>query len=499
MNTFISISRKFCSITSIFTLLLSQISYVPLTFAIEEEAPLEIQNDDDASTEEKTENIIFESSEETVPETELEETLEEKNENNPEETTLVEEESVETNNEVSSLEESEGTREIVDTEELTEEENTTYIAQSVQALVDLAQEGKIIPQMDSSGVVTAARFERDVAYQVGNLRAYLPEQVTVSTADHTAFDLAALNFQELPSGEIQSIDPSAKKIVDFGIPGQHLIFSHPVQLALPVDFPDGYLVNIRVKHEGDTEFSTQGITTNPNATCTDGISSDESNAVQVQNGEITFYTCGASEFSVVSNLVDFNNTSDLTTLFDDDGTPVFTNISNGGIDDSGSIDVPLGSNDLWTTKQGYSVTGAGNIYRFSAYFKIKDNNGRGGLGFSTPDAVAGGVYATPTKGIGATFHGNGGEFMNNGSVLQTLTWYPILAIGNWYWIQFEVTAKGSNTYDLNLQIWNTDSTGTIGTMNTEKTYTDLINSDVGSASIIHTFFSADGSRMEKMG
>ena len=34
-----------------------------------------------------------------------------------------------------------------------------------------------------------------------------------------------------------------------------------------------------------------------------------------------------------------------------------------------------------------------------------------------------------------------GEFMNNGSVLQTLTWYPILAIGNWYWIQFEVTAK----------------------------------------------------------
>ena len=74
---------------------------------------------------------------------------------------------------------------------------------------------------------------------------------------------------------------------------------------------------------------------------------------------------------MVSNLVDFNNTSDLTTLFDDDGTPVFTNISNGGIDDSGSIDVPLGSNDLWTTKQGYSVTGAGNIYRFSAYFKIK--------------------------------------------------------------------------------------------------------------------------------
>ena len=35
-------------------------------------------------------------------------------------------------------------------------------------------------------------------------------------------------------------------------------------------------------------------------------------------------------------------------------------------------------------------------------------------------------------------------------------------------------------------------------MNTEKTYTDLINSDVGSASIIHTFFSADGSRMEKI-
>ena len=137
----------------------------------------------------------------------------------------MEEESVETNNKFLPWKKAKEQEKSLIRKSRQKKKNTTYIAQSVQALVDLAQEGKIIPQMDSSGVVTAARFERDVAYQVGNLRAYLPEQVTVSTADHTAFDLAALNFQELPSGEIQSIDLSAKKLSILEFPATSYFFS----------------------------------------------------------------------------------------------------------------------------------------------------------------------------------------------------------------------------------------------------------------------------------
>jgi len=65
-------------------------------------------------------------------------------------------------------------------------------------------------------------------------------------------------------------------------------------------------------------------------------------------------------------------------------------------------------------------------------------------------------------------------------------------------MELQVTAEGSNTYDLRFRIYETDNTGVIGVMKTEKTYDNLVNSDVGTSTIIHTFFSANGSRMEKI-
>lgn len=204
---------------------------------------------------------------------------------------------------------------------------------------------------------------------------------------------------------------------------------------------------------------------------------------------------GVSPVSAITSGVNFNSTSDLTDNFNSDGSPVFTNQAASGINGTGSVNVPTPSNDLWTTKQSYSVSGgAGNIYRFSAYFKVAMNSGYGNLGFTsassnTPDGIG-----QPPIGLGANFHGGGGAFVNNG-VQTSLSWPPDLVLGNWYWMMFEVTTKGSNTFDLKLQIWNTDATGTIGTMKTEKTQNNVVNNQMGSASIIHGFFSAAGSRM----
>lgn len=200
-----------------------------------------------------------------------------------------------------------------------------------------------------------------------------------------------------------------------------------------------------------------------------------------------------------SSTVDFNNTSDLTTKLNSDGSPEFTNISNGGINNTGSVNVPLGSNDIWTTKQGYSVTGAvGDKYTFSAYFRIAQNSGYGNLGFTAADTNTPiSPYGQPSQGLGANYHGGGGGFFNNG-IQTSLSWPPDLVLGNWYWMKFEVTAKGSNKFDLKLQIWNTDSTGTLGTMKTEKTQTDVTNTTLGQATTIHAFFGAAGSRMDRI-
>lgn len=217
-----------------------------------------------------------------------------------------------------------------------------------------------------------------------------------------------------------------------------------------------------------------------------------------------------AQAATVSNLVDFNNTSDLTNLFNPSTGNTFTNIDNSGISNTGSINVPSGSSDIWTTKQSYSVSGAGDIYTFSAFFKIKENNGFGGLGFSNeatnePSSVAIPVYTStiaPATGIGVIFHGGGGYFVNNATDVKDLDWLSgggsDLVLGNWYKMIFVVTAKGSNTYDLNLQIWNTDSNGNLGTLFTEQALNGVVNSDVGSSSTIHGYFSASARRMEKI-
>ena len=201
--------------------------------------------------------------------------------------------------------------------------------------------------------------------------------------------------------------------------------------------------------------------------------------------------------ATVTNLVDFNNTSDLTNLFNPSSSPTFTNIGSSGISNSGGINVPLGSDEIWTTKQGYSVSGVGDIYTFSAFFKIKANSGYGGLGFSSADTNQTDMYGSPVKGIGMIFHGGGGFFVNN-RVNTAVSWPPDLVLGNWYKMILKVTAKGSNAYDLDFQIWNSDSDGNLGTMKTEKTMNGLVNADLGGASIIHGYFSAAGSRMEKI-
>ena len=209
----------------------------------------------------------------------------------------------------------------------------------------------------------------------------------------------------------------------------------------------------------------------------------------------TILICNTS--AQVQNLVNFNNTTDLTTLFNPDATPVFTNLNDQGIGNTGSIDVPLGTYDIWTTKSGYSVSGEGDIYTLSAFFKIIANGGYGGLGFSANDTNEPDIYGSPVYGLGMAFHGGGGMFINN-RVQTSVNWPPDLVIGNWYKMILKVTALGSNLFDMNFQIWNCDANGTLGTMKTEQTLNNVSNTEVGSATTLHVYFSAAGSRMGKI-
>jgi hypothetical protein len=63
---------------------------------------------------------------------------------------------------------------------------------------------------------------------------------------------------------------------------------------------------------------------------------------------------------------------------------------------------------------------------------------------------------------------------------------------------FKITALGSNQYDLNFQIWNSTSGGVLGTIYAEHNLNGVTNSNIGTASTIHTYVSTVGTRMRKI-
>ncbi len=104
---------------------------------------------------------------------------------------------------------------------------------------------------------------------------------------------------EVFAGEAVKFEVDESKNFEFGIPGEHLIFSKPVKVTMDADFRDGTFLDILVKHAGDTDYNTSGLTTDPNARCnTDGSTDAPSAMATVKGGKISFYTCGASSYTM---------------------------------------------------------------------------------------------------------------------------------------------------------------------------------------------------------
>lgn len=90
------------------------------------------------------------------------------------------------------------------------------------------------------------------------------------------------------------------KAFTFGLEEQHLVFTKPVEIRVNMSsYQDGQSVMIRVKHVWDPSFGTRWLSNDPTATCDDkGNISRESDNALVVDGEVVFYTCGASAFTI---------------------------------------------------------------------------------------------------------------------------------------------------------------------------------------------------------
>ncbi|ETR67438.1 MAG: hypothetical protein OMM_11600, partial [Candidatus Magnetoglobus multicellularis str. Araruama] len=195
-------------------------------------------------------------------------------------------------------------------------------------------------------------------------------------------------------------------------------------------------------------------------------------------------------------IIDFNTTSDLTTYFNPDSSPVFTNESSSGLNSSGGVTFSSAS-ETWTFIDGFSQS-SGATYTIEAYFYNEWNSGWTGMGFAIADQnEPNGTAGDPSISIGVGFHGGGGAFLNNGSS-ATISWPPDLVVGNWYKMIYCLTNNGDNTFDELFEIYNSDASGTLGTQKTSHTQTGTTNTDIAQASTIYAYFSNSGSRMSAM-
>ena len=201
--------------------------------------------------------------------------------------------------------------------------------------------------------------------------------------------------------------------------------------------------------------------------------------------------------AAVTELVDFNDTANLISLFNPGATPAFTNLSTGGLGNSGAVSIPDISYAVWTRKKGFAVPALGETATLSAYFQISGNYGYSGLGFAQADANEQyDAMITSSSAIGMIFHGGGGYFANN-DVLHELDWYLSpgdLVEGEWYKMIFTVTYQGANAYDVAMQIWNSDSDGVLGTLFTSQSQTGLVNPNFAALSTMYPYFTNSRSR-----
>jgi hypothetical protein len=226
-----------------------------------------------------------------------------------------------------------------------------------------------------------------------------------------------------------------------------------------------------------------------------------------------------------STLYDFNTTGQLGDLFNGTGaTGSVTQVTTGGIGNTGAITVPLSStNAIFATKEGYSLASVGSTYTFESFIKSEGNNGYSGVGFtaSSPATASTSFVYRPNDALGVSVHG-GGFVFHNGATDYSGSWGTTYSSGaittikastcvdlinnntacgspdKWFRIVFKVTIKASSTFDMRVEVWPADSDGTIrfpSEANAIFEVREISNTTISNTPIIYSYFNFSGVRI----
>lgn len=147
--------------------------------------------------------------------------------------------------------------------------------------------------------VTIGTGSNVVFNPVGAVKVTIPSSTIITPVGGGTFDSTAilLNTTSVSSG--LGTNEQSVAAVDFWVgSGVGLNFSIPVRIDIPVPGYTDSTISVKVKHAGSSVFTTNGLTNNPNTTCTAGNPvSHASSLATVASSVATIYTCQASTFT----------------------------------------------------------------------------------------------------------------------------------------------------------------------------------------------------------
>jgi hypothetical protein len=133
-------------------------------------------------------------------------------------------------------------------------------------------------------------------------RVLIPQDTEITRKGGGTFDPTQIKTEiATVTGGLTGTDRS-RGAIEFGKSGIPLLFSKPVQVQFSLSGTSytGTTIEVKVKHAGESTFTTDGLTNNSGATCSNGIASSGTNIGTVSFNTVTIYTCAASTFTAVT-------------------------------------------------------------------------------------------------------------------------------------------------------------------------------------------------------
>ena len=208
--------------------------------------------------------------------------------------------------------------------------------------------------------------------------------------------------------------------------------------------------------------------------------------------------------------VNFDNTNDLTNNFNLNAGSLLQNYATGGLGNSGYVNIEIDANDVATYKTQVTNPPIGKSVSTSVYFYNSDLNwGYGIMGFGTAATNEmlsnefGDTEGAMSTGysIGLAIHGGGAFVLSNGVHIYDFDWFEVsndLPMDSWFKMIFTMTYQGGDAYDLQMDIYNSDSNGNLADLFTSQVLNNVVNSNFASSPAIYPYIGSALERMTKL-